>query len=377
MKYMGSKRAMLVNGLGDLLMSEAKDHDRVVDLFCGASSVAWFAAQKCGKPVLAVDLQTYAVILAGAVVKRTKPIDVEKLEDAWLNSAQVMRKDHPFWSDAERLDGLGLNTATWSKRARELCFGYSTSGSVWSAYGGFYFSPTQAATFDTLIQNVPVKEPYRSVCLAATIIAASKCVASPGHTAQPFQPTRTAGPFLREAWKRDPFNYAKLALRMLCPIHARSQGICKVADAVGVAGTLRSGDLVFVDPPYSGVHYSRFYHVLETIARGKCGPIAGAGRYPPPIERPVSEFCRKGQSEGALRRLLGHLANAGCTVILTFPAGDCSNGLSGKTVIETASRWFNIERKSIKSRFSTLGGNGRNRRARRNSKEMILLMRAK
>jgi hypothetical protein len=55
MKYMDSKRAMLVNGLGHFLVSEAKDHDRVVDLFCGASSVAWFAAQSCAMPVLAAE----------------------------------------------------------------------------------------------------------------------------------------------------------------------------------------------------------------------------------------------------------------------------------------------------------------------------------
>src|SRR5687767_1165835 len=86
-KYMGSKRAMLRNGLGELIFSEAKGHDRLVDLFCGASSVTWFAAQKCSKPVFAVDLQAYAVILAGAVIRRTEPFRAEEFEKTWLQPA--------------------------------------------------------------------------------------------------------------------------------------------------------------------------------------------------------------------------------------------------------------------------------------------------
>jgi adenine-specific DNA-methyltransferase len=376
MKYMGSKRTMLLNGLGDLLVSEAKNHDRVVDLFCGASSVAWFAARQCRKPVLAVDLQTYATALAGAVIKRANPIDPKELEENWVKPARAFRSGLRHWSAAEKLDGSGLNIATWCKRARDLCSASNRSKSpIWSAYGGYYFSPTQAATLDALIRALPKGEPDRCVCLAATIIAASKCAASPGHTAQPFQPTRSAGSFLREAWERDPLSYANAALKAICPLHAKVKGTCKVADAVAVANRLRPRDLVFVDPPYSDVHYSRFYHVLETVARGTCGPVSGVGRYPPPTERPASEFSRKTRSLELLGKLLERLAKARCTVIFTFPAGECSNGLSGRKVVEGAGCWFKIESELFKTRFSTLGGNGTNRKPRHNSQEMILLMR--
>ena len=70
MKYMGSKRWMLKNGLGDILRREAEPASRVVDLFCGGSSVSWFVATELKKPVIACDLQQYATTLASAVVKR-------------------------------------------------------------------------------------------------------------------------------------------------------------------------------------------------------------------------------------------------------------------------------------------------------------------
>ena len=84
---MGSKRVMLENGLGELLAAQVKSDSRVVDLFSGAASVSWFAATKLKKPVLACDLQKYAAVLAGSVVKRTKPIKTQDLDKSWLSCA--------------------------------------------------------------------------------------------------------------------------------------------------------------------------------------------------------------------------------------------------------------------------------------------------
>lgn len=376
---MGSKRVMLQNGLGQLLRAESSSAGRVVDLFCGAASVAWFAATKLDRSVLAVDLQQYAAVLAGVVVHRTRPIDEQVVERRWLTPARNRRSKMWGWNDARDLDSAGLNTATWRNRAEELCASEvaDKKSIIWRSYGGHYFSPTQALSFDAMLRSLPEKGQMRELCLAATIIAASRCAAAPGHTAQPFKATRTAAPFLREAWLRDPFECAQQAARELCPMHAINRGQAKVADANKVAQRLRENDVVFLDPPYSGVHYSRFYHVLETIARGQCGEVLGTGRYPPPKERPVSAFSRKGESVDAMRRLLSTLGWRGCTVVLTFPTEECSNGLSGKLVEEIAAESFEVTRKSVKTRFSTLGGNTANRAARRVSGELMLVLRPK
>lgn len=376
MKYMGSKRAMLQNGLGDLLRQESIKCERIVDLFCGSASVSWFAAQRFERPVLAVDLQRYAIVLARSVIERTKPIPIEGGPQSWIKALRKHRRKYKTWSRASRLDRKNFNTVTWSKRARDLCEGdFEGGGTIWRAYGGHYFSPTQALTFDAMLDCLPPRSSTRSICLAAAIIAASKCVASPGHTAQPFKATRTGGPFLREAWKRDPLEYASAALRDISPMHALRRGSATVCNANTMAASLTSGDLVFVDPPYSGVHYSRFYHVLETIARRRCGQVEGVGRYPLPKERPVSSYSRLSEAEPAMTDLLKTLAKRGCTVILTFPSAQSSNGLSGTIVTEIASEYFDIERTIVRTRFSTLGGNNSHRRARKLSNELILVLR--
>ncbi|MCB9133375.1 MAG: DNA adenine methylase [Anaerolineales bacterium] len=48
--------------------------------------------------------------------------------------------------------------------------------------------------------------------------------------------------------------------------HANRKGILPKLAMLQIAATLNNNDLVFVDPPYSSVQYSRFYHVLETVA---------------------------------------------------------------------------------------------------------------
>lgn len=374
MKYMGSKRVLLENGLGDLLRVESRSASRLVDLFSGGGSVSWFAATKLGTQVLAVDLQEYAAVLASAVVARVKPAAVDVLDQTWLVAAERTREEFSGWKDACKLDARGWNTATWRKKSQQLCANGSDDTLVWAAYGGHYFSPTQALTLDAMLSSLPVRGVTRQVCLAATIMSASRCAASPGHTAQPFKATRTAARYLREAWQRDPVHYARGALKRLCPLHARRLGQAIVADANAIATDLKADDIVFVDPPYSGVHYSRFYHVLETIARGRCGTVEGVGRYPPPEERPASRYSKKTEAGTAIRDLLASIAGSGCKAVLTFPNDSCSNGLSGALVEEMSRTYFKVTRRSVTTRFSTLGGNTLNRDARRVADELVLLL---
>ena len=375
MKYMGSKRAMLKNGLGILLTQEVKDAQRFVDLFCGSGAVASFVAQQFEVPVWAYDLQKYGAVLASAIVERTTPLDWVEVWDNWHQEASEL---------FTRIAVLELKSVT--KRAvinaREWCK-LQSDFPICKAYGGHYFSPEQALWFDCLRSQLPKKSPARSVALAALIQAASQCVAAPGHTAQPFQPTATGKAFVAEAWGRDVVSRTRNCLEKLALQHARIAGGAKVADANVAASSLKEGDVVFIDPPYSGVHYSRFYHVLETISSGECGEVTGVGRYPDRTQRPISRYSMRGQSTAALEELFSRLAKSGAKGILTFPAHECSNGLTGASVKKLAKDSFSVTEKIVTSRFSTLGGNtsalrqNGHRPARQQASELILILNCK
>jgi adenine-specific DNA-methyltransferase len=375
MKYMGSKRYMLTNGLGEMLLREAGHFERVVDLFCGAGSVARYVARNCDVPVLAVDLQRYATCLAEAVISRTRALDADAIAERWFDDVERLANQSPLYREACALDRSHLPISSRVAEARSLCGEASRIGPVWSAYGGYYFSPSQALLLDYLRKYLPTDGPERAACLAATLIAASKAASSPGHTAQPFSVTDTASPFIEESWQRDVLAIARAALSEVCRDHARKVGAVRTADAVTVAADTTNSDLVIVDPPYSAVQYSRFYHVLETIANGRGISVSGTGRYPPWKERPQSDFSKKTTARKAFIALLERLGEARASVIVTFPAGTCSTKVSGHDVVEIASSWFRVEERKVSGKFSTLGGNNTVREGRQPSLELLLLLR--
>ena len=374
---MGSKRAMLQNGLAEILRAEADHCNRVVDLFCGGSSVSWFAATELRKSVIAYDLQHYAVCLANAVIDRTDRIDDSELEESWLQNAMSFLNSVSLWQSATELSHKHLTVEEWQRESRSLALEtHSSDLPITRSYGGYYFSIEQALVFDALVKTLPVQRMERNVCLAAAIIAASQCAAAPGHTAQPFKANASAGRYVLEAWQRSPIHYVGKALKLLCPMHAFAAGQAHVKDANIAVKGLEADDLVFVDPPYSSVHYSRFYHVLETIAVGNCGEVTGAGRYPPQTERPSSAYSMKGQSKAAMTALLKSLSDRGCSVVLTFPRNVCSNGLAGSEIEAMSAGLFHVNERYVKSRFSTLGGaNASARGSRRISEELMLVLR--
>ena len=369
---MGSKRLMLQNGLGDLLRSECVGATRFVDLFAGSGAVSCFVATHMAMPVQASDIQKYSVILTRSVISRDRPLDAEHFWERWFAAALKVRQTIRIRKTRKGTRADVEELRVWSD---------SRDGwPITKAYGGHYFSPLQAIWIDSLRQTIPKAEPFHSVALAALISASSRCAAAPGHTAQPFQPTRRGKKYLKHAWSNDIPAHAKKALTVIAPQHAIQKGIARVAEANVAASKLKANDLVFIDPPYSGVQYSRFYHVLESIAMGKTGPVCGIGRYPARSLRPRSNFSMKTLSLAAMQELLEIIAHRKAKAIVTFPEHYCSNGLSGKLIREAAEQHFEVRTMSIASRFSTLGGTGRPakagkcREARQPAMELVLTL---
>lgn len=371
MKYMGSKRVILQNGLGALIRAEGVDCGRFIDLFSGAGHVATFAAECIDRPVLSTDLQTYAQVLAAAVIERTTPRDGCLIARRWIENARRAAVSDNIYAQAIELESEAHFTGR-VRASRKLCT-QAEAGTVTAAYGGHYFSPLQSIWIDALLATSPHGRD-RSICRAALIGAASRAASAPGHTAQPLQPSSTANELIKRAWAIDIPAYVERELESLGSRHAKRRGRAFSEEARQFCRRLKASDLVFLDPPYSAVHYSRFYHVLETIARGKCGPVSGIGRYPPSTERPRSNLSIKTRAFDTLVNILEEIAHSGATSILTFPQAACSNGISGKDLIDRCRTIFRVRTKTVRSRFSTLGGDYNRRAPRQGRNELILTL---
>lgn len=366
MKYMGSKSLLLRTGLREILDESLVEADLFVDLFSGSASVAVDVATRWDTPVVAVDVQEYARVFASAMLSQSS-LEEEVLQ-GWLKAGRE--------NFAPRKVELQSSEQVHEARAASASSG---RGFVEQFYGGHYFSPYQAATFDNLLQAIPVAVETQDVYLAAILATASDAAAAPGHTAQPFQPTVTALQHIRTAWNVDPLTRVERYVREFSSFRVKRAGTALRSDAFSfLSGQDLSGALVFCDPPYSEVQYSRFYHVLEGLARGGWPSVSGAGRAPALSSRYSSEFSSKKNSSHAFRELFRSIAGAGANAIVTFPNHDCSNGQSAASLMALAAEFFEVEDHLLDGRHSSLGATSASsgsRVAHRDVSEAVLVMR--
>ncbi len=365
MKYMGSKNTLLGGQLGQILLQESESAGRFVDLFAGSGAVAHFIARNTALAVMSVDLQEYARIFSASITERTVSLGDDPLLKAWSESL----------ADPESAEG-NLTLTKPEVLRRRASSEISSEGFITRHYGGHYFSDVQARDMDRLYASLPSVEPMRTVALAALLQVASVCAAAPGHTAQPFQPTESLLPYISQAWSRGIRTATRSALEAIAPYHAQHVGQAITGDAETVAGSLGEADLVFCDPPYSAVQYSRFYHVLEGIARGGWSEVSGRGRAPAQSSRKASAFSMKSKAPAAMQSLLETLWKRGCRTVITFPDANASNGLSGTDIIALANNNWHVETQYVDSVHSTLGGSnaGTGRGGRRTLKEAVILL---
>lgn len=331
----------------------------VCDLFSGSAVVAARLARR--RDVVAVDIQEYARVLASALL-RPAPISASRIlgpaqevtssipvaelashEASCLLEAAAGRADAlcdvleqgSILASAEEHAAPSARLAELLGRAREtMSQGPATVMARY--YGGVYFSYAQAAALDglaTAIRDLPHEE--RDTALAALLGTASDVVTSVGnHFAQPVRPRTADGLPKRAA-------IAAVARRRALDVASlfvtRLQRCAELPTPMG-HGTAIRGDyrdainslpgvgVIYADPPYTRDHYSRFYHVLETIALGdepilSTVRIAGRthlsrGLYR--AERHQSPFCIKSKAPQAFAALFEQVAHLGVPLVLSY-----------------------------------------------------------
>jgi len=373
MKYMGSKSAMLSQGLGNILTDRRFDSGDFVDLFAGSGVVAQWRATRSAQSVTSVDTQVYSRVLSSAVLERTETLDVKVFEDWFDSCVRIHERISARYSEQDEVISRGVVLAE-----REHAAEYSENFFITRDYGGHYYSLRQALALDVISRELNrLSGDAYLVCRAALVAVASRCAASPGHTAQPFQPTDKLLPHIHAARSRDPFEYLWFYIVKLANECARTLGrAVSTSAALFIESSLRDESVVFCDPPYSDVQYSRFYHVLEGIAIGGYPSVSGAGRSPALEERYSSPFSNRSEAPIAFDNLLKSLSVKSSRVILTFPDHDCSNGMSARTLAQLAERYFAVETYAVSMRHSSLGGGGTDsgsRLASRQVQESVLV----
>jgi adenine-specific DNA-methyltransferase len=80
--------------------------------------------------------------------------------------------------------------------------------------------------------------------------------------------------------------------------------------------TMEEGSLVYADPPYAFVHYSRFYHALETLVKYDYPEISHKGRYRE--DRHQSPFCRATEVKTAFSDMFSLIKKKNANLLLSY-----------------------------------------------------------
>ena len=393
--YLGSKlRALPV--LEEAISSVAPAGATVCDLFAGSGTVAARLAKF--HPVTAVDIQEYSRVICDALLRPSRlslaTVRSElsaKLEAArdcgpLFAAAPLVELEAQVLAEARDGDLVGLATLLESgsmvtsrpspqagdlgraiANCRSRLAGLPTgpiSSMALRHFGGVYFSYQQAAELDVILQYAhEAPNSDRSTLIAAALSTASEIVNTVGkHFAQPLRPRNKDGSIKRTLYAqasrdryKDTFEIfiEQLSMYVLRGCASYSHQAIRSDFNEFINSQSFDAHVVYADPPYTRDHYSRFYHVLETLAlrddpeistntaHGKTEASRGVYRQ----DRHQSPFCIRSEAPGAFNGLFQRVSQRGVPLVLSYsPYASEKNAhprvMTMRDVTELAKRHF-------------------------------------
>lgn len=369
LNYLGSKLRLLDFIEGNVLEVAARGSG-VCDLFAGSGCVSYRLSQSFG--VTSCDIQHYSKVICEALLGGCSISEAEaaqilhyaegegsrplmnafrpliELEDDAIASrnletlAAILEHGSVEVFVIEDSDSP-LSAAQQEVVARLRADGLTGERSIISRhYGGIYFSYRQAVQIDALLEAVSrVSAPSgRSLLLAALLSTASDIADTVGkHFAQPIKARDSEGnikPIVYNKAVRD-----KLA--EVFPLYSEWLGRYRRLERSSRPYSALQGDYmdclrslgpevktIYADPPYTRDHYSRFYHVLETMTlrdtpQLSTTTIGGRTRISNGVyraDRHQSPFCIKSKAPGAFRQMFDYASATGRSLLLSYSPYD-------------------------------------------------------
>jgi adenine-specific DNA methylase len=370
--YLGSK-LRIINYVRNTIDEADPSGGPVCDLFAGSGTVSLALSQT--RNVIAVDIQEYSRVLCSALLKpiNCETRSVERFIESTLSSKHSktlswaiepltnheMKCMHV--ADNGNLEPLCelLENGSLIKFEQNACA--AKDSSLVSAlketdsrlrqvnmvsnpralairyFGGIYFSYQQASQIDMILEAVaPLPMGQKDIFLAALLSTSSEVVNTIGKQfAQPLRPRLSSGkpkPELSRLVSRDRFvsvidEYRNWLHRYLATPKTNRPHIVIRSDYKEALKRLRSKvSVVYADPPYTRDHYSRYYHVLETLClrdnptistmrtNGKEQLSRGIYR----ADRYQSEFCIKSKAPVAFSELFSDVRQLNVPLVLSY-----------------------------------------------------------
>lgn len=369
LNYLGSKLRLL-----DFIENKVLDITPIgagiCDLFAGSGCVS----RKLSKlhPVVACDIQSYSKVITNALLKK---FDLDNnainrfFEDINTDSAKALREAFSPLIELEHnaiesknleiltciLEHGSLEVFTIEHNISYLSdFLYIVSkyledknlndekSLISRYYGGVYFSYKQAVEIDIILEGIHkfVSEDNRDFFLAALLSTASDIVNTVGkHFAQPIKARDSKGDIKKTVYNKavkdktiDLVNlYREWLIKYKNLDKSDYQHITLQSDFEKCLKELPENVMtVYADPPYTRDHYSRYYHVLETLTLRDTPKISmvtihGSTHVSNGIyreDRYQSPFCIKSKAPDAFRKMFELISTSGRNLLLSYSPYD-------------------------------------------------------
>lgn len=370
--YLGSKLRVL-DPICNLLDQVDPQRGRLCDLFAGSGTVS--VAMAAGRAITAVDIQEYSRILCSALLQPStiSKIEAEQMQrlairgklyeqlkwaaepliDYEINSLQKARSGDfnpicdliDFGSMASYdsafalVRSIELRNAILKthKRLEKIRHSAGPRSVVLRHFGGLYFSYPQAIELAALLDVAAEhRGRVRHTLMAAVLSTASEIVNTVGKQfAQPIKPRDAIGKpkvhLIQKIIKDRTVSSFPVFSRWLeryrdISRSEKSHRILRVDYKDALAHHCDDVGVVYADPPYTRDHYSRFYHVLETMCLRDDPEIAA--RYPSNkgpigracyrVDRHQSPFCVKSQAPKAFEELFSRVRKLDVPLVLSY-----------------------------------------------------------
>jgi len=169
------------------------------------------------------------------------------------------------------------------------------------------------------------------------------------------------------SWAKDTEHEFKAALERTQPAGTaewRAANEVRIGDALSALtpSSLREVGVIYADPPYTRDHYSRYYHVYETMYLYDFPDARGHGRTR--SDGFVSGFSTKSGVIAAFNALFRNAAVSRLPMAISYPSNGLLQQAGGAIVPVAEAHGFDIERREIEVEHSTLGASkGSSRKA--------------
>lgn len=324
MKYMGSKRELL-----DFIKSSINDLDiqsnHFCDLFSGTSIVG--CSLKDEYNIQINDIQVYTSIFANTYLSNVKTLvnetELDLIKERVLFYVAEFSSKYPdlIFNYNEINNYLELRELEYKQQ--NLIFNNFEIGFhlFTKYYSGTYWNYNQCVWIDSIRA---VAEEYKDkleyyVILSSLIYAMSYTSQSTGHFAQFRDITEGNMNDIMLYRERDIWSYFErkfLEILDVVDMDMDNQSSITTLDYLDCLRLIEANTIVYADPPYSSVHYSRFYHAIETLIKYDYPHVKYKGRYRE--DRHQSPFGKKTEVKFAFQKLFKGVKNRNSHLILSY-----------------------------------------------------------